>query len=164
MPSGPTVTFSRLLWDVFISGCPCASHQPAAFCRFPLVLLLPFLAFICDEVSRDVQHMKIQFQIYHGYQIMKYSILNLSWLSTHETYKLKYIMEYICCQINCDIRLDSCSAISRHPHTSYRCHTVPPSQALPSPSCSLHNRYQYPPGLRGSITYGSSLPQAFSKL
>ena len=84
-----------------------------------------------------------QFQIYHGHQIMKYSILNLSWLSTHETYKSKYIMEYICCQINCDIRLDSCSAISRHPHTSYRCHTVPPSQALPSPSCSLHNRYQY---------------------
>lgn len=37
--------FNRLLQDVFIAGFPRASHLPAAFCQFPLLLLLPFHAF-----------------------------------------------------------------------------------------------------------------------
>ena len=33
------------LQDVFITSFPCASHQPATFCRFPMQLLVLFIAY-----------------------------------------------------------------------------------------------------------------------
>lgn len=125
MPSGPTVTFSRLLWDVFISGCPCASHQPAAFCRFPLVLLLPFLAFICVEVSRS-------------YQLVNYSIPNISWSSNHEIFNSKSLMvinsRNLQIQVYHGIYLLSNQL--RYPFGFLLCHLQASSHILSMPYCA----------------------------
>lgn len=45
-PSKPTKNlFSPILQDVFITDSTCASHQPAAFCRLSLLLLVLFCVF-----------------------------------------------------------------------------------------------------------------------
>lgn len=52
-PSGPRRVFRSAikLQDVFAISFPRASHQPAAFCAFPLRLLVPFHTFaICFSI------------------------------------------------------------------------------------------------------------------
>lgn len=43
--------FGVQLLEVFNSSFPCASHQPAAFCKFPLNLLVPIIAFLIKIAS-----------------------------------------------------------------------------------------------------------------
>ncbi len=44
------VRFGALLGEVFLLSFPCASHRPAAFCRFPLEVLVLVIAFVVAAI------------------------------------------------------------------------------------------------------------------